>query len=632
MCISIENNNIITRSHMRCKEYGINKSKIFPDKILRGIEFKELYKRKLELIKIAKPFMKILYDFLKGSGFFLDLTDENGIILIVIGDEDVIEKARSMGMIEGADMSEKSTGTNAIGTSIYENNPIQMAGKQHYLNVYHIWTCSADTIHDVNGNIIGCLNLTGRHQLVHPHTLGLVVAAVKSIENHMEMNKSQNELFQAYQYLHTIINSIDVGILTIDSSGIVRSINNIACMMLKVRQYEVIDKNIKNLIFNWRNIYDEISNGNRYENNNCTVNGKSKRFNLNAYPIRNKKNCITGAALVLRDIQKVYNMVNRYIGMKARYNFSDIIGKSKIMMDLKKKTKCIADSPSTVLIQGESGTGKELIAQAIHNSSNRRNFGFIAINCGAIPKNLIESELFGYEDGTFTGAKKGGQLGKFELADNGTIFLDEISEMPIDMQVNLLRVLQEGCIMKIGGKRYIKINVRIIAATNKDLKEQVKKGNFREDLYYRLSVIPIYVPPLRDRIGDIPILIDHFLKTKSSKLNKSMVKIETSLYNKLLNYKWPGNIRELENCIENIVNMDGNISFDFVKYSDGIYRDFSDNCEYNMCSLDQWQKIAIEKCIRMCNGNISKASKILKINRTTLYNKINRYGLKDKLQ
>lgn len=623
---------IIQASHIRCREeYGVPIDRIFPTRIIQGKEFMDLLKENCELIKVAKPFMKILYDFLKGSGFFIDLTDKDGIILSVIGDRDVIDIAEAMGMMEGTDMSEESTGTNAIGTALKEDCPIQMAEKDHYIKAYHIWTCSACTIHSEEGNIIGCLNLTGKYQLVHPHTLGLVVAAVKSIENHIKKERSQNELFEAYQYLNTIVNSIDTGILTVNIYGIIKSINNIACTMLEVSSEDIIETNIVNILENWTYIYDEISNGNEYENKEISFNilDKKKRVNLNAYAIRDKHGVITGMALVIKDIQKVYDMVNKYSGMRARYTFQDIIGESEKMVNLRYYAKSIANSPSTVLIQGESGTGKELIAQSIHNSSDRKDYGFVAINCGAIPKNLIESELFGYEEGAFTGARKGGHPGKFELANNGTIFLDEIGEMPLDMQVNLLRVLQEGYVTRIGGRKYIPVDVRVIAATNKNLIEEIEKGTFREDLYYRLSVIPIFVPPLRERTGDVPILLEHFLRLKSLKLKKPMLKLKDELYYKLVSYDWPGNIRELENCIENIVNMDGNISFSFNnRVMEVVKQGNESTLKYNMCSLEEWEKMAILSCIENCQGNLSKASKILEINRTTLYNKINRYNIK----
>ncbi len=278
----------------------------------------------------------------------------------------------------------------------------------------------------------------------------------------------------------------------------------------------------------------------------------------------------------------------------------------------------------------------------MHNYSLRRNKKFVAINCGAIPNNIIESELFGYEDGTFTGAKKGGKPGKFEVANGGTIFLDEIGEMPLDMQVNLLRVLQESRVTRLGGSTEIPIDVRVIAATNKNLKEEVNKGNFREDLYYRLCVIPITLPPLRERKDDVQKLMEYFLTIKSFKLNKPIPKINDELYSNLLSYSWPGNIRQLENYIENIVNLEGNISFNL--WDEEPKKDFNNEniykcnvnennnqlCENenNNLNLNFLERKTIEKAILKFGNNMTKTAKELGISRNTLYLKIKKYGIK----
>lgn len=623
---------ILNRSHRRCIKYGIEKNRVFPTKILRGKEFKLILQKNNELIKVARPFMEILYDFLRGSGFSLYLTDKEGIVLTIIGDYDIIEDQEKMGIVVGGDMSEESTGTNAIGTALYENCSVQISGEEHFITTYYVWTCSAAVIHNEDGDIIGCLNLTGRCQLAHPHTLGLVVAAVKSIENHLKVEKTQNELVEAYQYLNKIMNSIDFGIFAVDTNGMLKGINNSACNMLDIKENEIINKNVDNILDNWEYILEQLRTGKAYENEEIIYSrsSKKKRFNLTVCPIKNKIGNITGMVGIFKDMQNVYNLVNKYTGKRAPYTFDDIIGNSKKILKVKEQSKNISNSPSTVLIQGESGTGKELIAQSIHNNSNRRNESFVAINCGAIPKSLIESELFGYEEGAFTGAKRGGHPGKFELANGGTLFLDEIGEMPLDMQVNLLRVLQEECVTRVGGSKCINVDVRIIAATNKDLKKEVEKGTFREDLYYRLSVIPIYVPPLREREGDIEILIDYFLKAKAIKLGKSIPKIQDSLYKKLINYTWAGNIRELENCIENIVNMDGDTSFSFENKTLEKEQNNSveKKLEYDMYSLEEWEKKLIINSINKYSGNLTKAAKALGINRSTLYSKIKRYELK----
>jgi sigma-54 dependent transcriptional regulator, acetoin dehydrogenase operon transcriptional activator AcoR len=625
-------NEIIHKSHDRCSNYGVKKDIPCPSRVLNNKEFNTLIKKNKQLIKIARPFMEILYNFLKGSGFSLYFTEKNGFVLTIIGDEDIIIDQTKMGIIEGADMSEKSAGTNGIGTAIFENCSLQISGEEHFIKVFHVWTCSSAIIHDEYGNIIGCLNLTGRRQLAHPHTLGLVVAAVKSIENQLNVEKAQKELFKAYQYLNKIMNSLNLGIFAVDTEGLIKAINNSACEMLHIKKEDVVNKNVDTVLDNWEHILQQIRSGQIYEDREIIYSDKKKRFNLNVYPIKDENGEVTGMVGIFKDMKNIYDLVNKYIGRNAKYTSEDIIGESEAILRLKEQIKNISNSPSTVLIQGESGTGKELVAQSIHNNSTRKNNSFVAINCGAIPKSLIESELFGYEDGAFTGAKRGGCLGKFELASGGTLFLDEIGEMPLDMQVNLLRVLQDGCVTRIGGNKCIDVNVRIIAATNKNLKKEVENGTFREDLYYRLSVIPIYVPALRERVKDIEILIEHFLKIKSYKLGKPILKIRESIYEKLLNHTWPGNVRELENCIENIVNMNGNTSFNFenktIKKEENCHS--SVNLKYDMCSLEQLEKRAISICINQCDGNISKACRIVGINRSTVYAKMKKYDIEMK--
>ncbi len=620
---------IIKRSHERSILYGVEKNRPGPNRILKGNELAKVLKENEALIQIAKPFMEILYDMLRGSGFSIYLTDQFGVVLTIIGDEDIIETQTKVGIVAGADMSEKSSGTNSMSTALYEDCSIQTSGEDHFITAFYIWTCSAAVIHNENGFIIGCLNLTGRRQAAHPHTLGLVVAAVKSIEHQLTVEKTETKLREAYESLNTVLDSMNSGFFVADTSGVIKAVNNSLCSMLEIEKGRILHKSPCQILENWERILEQLREKNTFENREIIYfgNQKKNRFDLSVYPIKNEKDKMTGAVAIFKDIQNVYNMVNKYTGMSAVYTFDDIIGESKSIVKLKTQAKSISDSPSTVLIQGESGTGKELIAQSIHNNSSRRNVSFVAINCGAIPKSLIESELFGYEEGAFTGAKRGGHPGKFELANGGTLFLDEIGEMPLDMQVSLLRVLQEGCVNRLGGNKCTITDVRIIAATNKDLKKEIERGTFREDLYYRLSVIPIYVPPLRERDGDVELLMKHFLKVKAVKLGKPIPKIQPDIYENLIRYRWPGNIREMENCIENIVNMEGNSSFGFeARETERVQAEpAAERFSYDMCSLEDWEKRAILACIEKCNGNITRAAQVLGVNRSTLHAKINKY-------
>ncbi|MCC5425421.1 sigma-54-dependent Fis family transcriptional regulator, partial [Clostridium botulinum] len=614
---------------------GIQEYRAFPKKILIAQEITNNIEKNKSFLKVASPFIDILYDFLKGSEFFIILTDKEGCILKIIGDKEVMDIANNLNMVVGAFMSENSIGTNAMGTAIKEDIPIQISEREHFIKAYHRWTCSAAPIHDINGDIIGCLNLTGDRDRVHSHTLGLVVAAVKSIENQINVDNTNKKLLETYQYMNTIVDSISSGIYVVDFRGKIKTINKAACNILGIEDKDVLDKNVENILPNWHHIFERIKNGKPYEDKEAVLNDKliKGRYNVSATPIQ-IENKIIGMVIVFKEIKTVLDLVNKYSGMRAVYNFEDIIGESKEIKKVINYAKSISSSPSTVLIEGESGTGKELLAQSIHNYGDRRENSFIALNCGAIPKSLIESELFGYEDGAFTGARRGGHAGKFELANGGTLFLDEIGEMPLDMQVSLLRVLQEGYVTRVGGDKIIPVDVRIIAATNKDLKKEVEKGTFRQDLYYRLSVIPIKLPPIRERKGDLPILIKYFFRIKSIKLNKPMPHIKEDIYHNMLQYNWPGNIRELENFIENIVNLRGDSSFileeDFKNIEDN-HNFHKNNIELlysnKIRTLEEIEKEAIINTVNEYNRNMSQSAKALGITRATLYSKLKKYNI-----
>ncbi|MFQ7473199.1 MAG: sigma-54 interaction domain-containing protein, partial [Anaerovoracaceae bacterium] len=307
----------------------------------------------------------------------------------------------------------------------------------------------------------------------------------------------------------------------------------------------------------------------------------------------------------------------------------DIIGKSKAVINLKNTIMRVSESDSTVLIEAETGCGKELVAHSLHNTSRRMNSPFIEMNCAAIPETLFESEIFGYEGGAFTGAQKGGKAGKLEMAERGTLFLDEVDQLPYHMQSKLLRVLQEKEFSRIGGKTK-SMDVRIIAASNKELDTLVKQGKFREDLYYRLNVVRISIPPLRERKEDIPLLTDKFIKDMNFKLGKNVESISSEVMKYFYQYRWPGNVRELMNLIERAMNLclKSEITMedlgDFFTYNKNI--DLNDSILYEDHPLEKARKLAeqdiIFKAIRACGGNKQKAAEFLKISRATLYNKI----------
>jgi len=326
--------------------------------------------------------------------------------------------------------------------------------------------------------------------------------------------------------------------------------------------------------------------------------------------------------------QKLMDEVKKY--QYAKYNFSDILGKSPQMLKVKEIAKIAAKSNSNVLIFGETGTGKELFAQSIHNESDRRNKPFVAINCAALPPTLIESNLFGYESGAFTGAKKGGKSGVFERANGGTLFLDEISEMDFDLQAKLLRVLQEREVTRIGGSKVIPVDVRVISSTNKPLDVMVKEGKFRQDLFFRLNVIDINLIPLRNLTEDIPLIVEYTIKKMNALFGKFVIGIDDSALGLLVQYYWPGNVRELLNCIEKAFNVIGNeryiksehLSFKFKQMQ--IKLDSGQSLEERVA---KYEKEIIEKKLEEVNGVRARAARGLGISTTTLWRKMKDYKL-----
>ena len=303
-------------------------------------------------------------------------------------------------------------------------------------------------------------------------------------------------------------------------------------------------------------------------------------------------------------------------------NVEDLIGKSEAIKKVLHEVESVAPTNSSVIITGESGTGKELIVKAIHTNSMRKFYPLVSVHCGALTESLLESELFGHEKGAFTGALFN-RKGRFEMADGGTIFLDEIATISQKMQVELLRVLESKTFMRVGGNKEITSDFRVICATNRDLKSMVEKGTFREDLYYRLNVMNIHVPPLRERLDDIPLLVDYFIKKYCHSMNRPVVKMDSSALKRLLDYPFPGNIRELENMIERAVVVgDGKrITLKDLPFGKEVL-------DSSIESLDDFEKTFILQILNKYSWNISRTAGALKVDRVTLYNKIKKYGLK----
>ena len=354
-----------------------------------------------------------------------------------------------------------------------------------------------------------------------------------------------------------MISSIQEALIAVDSAGRVTLINDNARKRFGLDAAKVEGRRIRDL-FSHENsqFFTLIENNETITDTEVRISSRniSGDYTLTCNPILSPEQNVIGKIIILNEIKRAKSMVTKMMGASANFHFEDIYGQNSRFLMTVDQARMVSQSSSNVLLLGKSGTGKDIFAQAIHNLSDRRNGPYLAINCGAIPRDLIASELFGHEEGAFTGSRRGGNQGKFELADGGTLFLDEIAETPLELQTALLRVIEDKSVLRIGGTRVRPVDVRIIAATNKDLREEVRKGNFREDLYYRANVFAIEMVPLVERLDDIPLLADHFIKQYASAMKKRIARVDKKVIETFMNYTWPGNVRELQNAIERMIN------------------------------------------------------------------------------
>lgn len=441
--------------------------------------------------------------------------------------------------------------------------------------------------------------------------------------------------------LKAIVESMHEGLLAVDKDERIVSCNFESEKLLGMERSQMEERPLSS-IWDIKDVKNVIENGTPVKDKELSYKRNQepeKRFLCSIIPfnprnLKEKEAPTFGAMILFQNISDARERMYKMTVNEKHTTFADIHGESELMKQAKRRTLQVASSDSTVLINGESGTGKELFARAIHAESPRRDNPFVAINCGAIPEMLLESELFGYEKGAFTGADSRGKPGKFEIAHKGTIFLDEIGDLPLHLQVKLLHAIQNRQIDRVGGTSPIDIDVRIIAATNKNLEQMIANKEFREDLYFRLNVIPLMIPPLREREGDIELLLNFALDKFNLLLKKRIKSFHPDALRTLLNYSWPGNVRELENVVEYAVNMEDGAEIRYENLPDKIIRrssGFSDKKEGLKEKLDHYQKLLIEECLNETGRSTEEkiiAAEKLGISESTLYRRIRELGIK----
>ncbi|MEW9673783.1 sigma-54-dependent Fis family transcriptional regulator [Ammoniphilus sp. 3BR4] len=606
---------VINESWKRCQTKDLDPSRMDKEHRLGEYEMTDLYDKYAELLHYSTPILEDIYHSVRGSESLLLIAAPEGYIIDTLGDPYFLRLTENVSLQKGANWLEESKGTNAIGTAIVEKQPVLVYGNQHYCHDNHFLACAAAPIRHPDGQVLGILNLSCHQKNYHPFVLSLIKRAAHSIEQALLLSHTQKQKDKLTEDLTFIYDHHPSSLITLNKEGGITRLNYSASRTIGCSEQIAIGKHISSII-------SEL-------NPSALVGaqGQKIRFKNQVFtPYLLSSDNAEESCMILRgEVEKGHGTLSNH------YHFTDIISNDPLMNETISFAKRAAQVDISLFISGESGTGKELFAQSIHGASLRSNKPFIAINCSAIPESLLESELFGYEKGAFTGAKSGGQEGKFEAANGGTLFLDEIGDMPLAAQATLLRVLQERCVTRIGGITPRPIDVRVIAATHKDLQKEIMEGRFRADLYYRLNGFTLKLPPLRERT-DLLLLAEHILSRIPFQKEKAELTEDAKAFIK--EYDWPGNFRQLQNTLQQAAFLANHhpITKSLLlslcpTFANAPSMEKEYSAKENPVSLQEHEMTVIKQVLEQTKGNISQAAKHLNIGRNTLYRKLKAYNI-----
>ena len=583
------------------------------------------------ILSLLRPILEMFVLSYRDRDCSIMLIDEFGCVLEVIPSE----SAGPSVICPGHHLQENSCGTNAAALAICHAKSIYVQKEEHYIHLFRNSTtfCVPIFIPDkFYGYLFFLLN---KGDIDINLTLKFMDSTVDIIKSTIQSYGIISTTNYLNTFLQRILDSMSDGVIAITPSMHITHMNRVAAGMLGIDQ-NAYGADFFSLFLPEEPLYSSLRTQSalRMQEVNIRTGREIRRLFCSVEVLPDME------GVILRMVGKkdMVRIAKKVSGNVARYQFSDVIGMNELLQQQVELAEKSARTDSRVMIYGESGTGKEVFAQAIHNASSRSNEPFVGVSCSAIPHDLIESELFGYVAGAFTGARREGMIGKCELANNGTLFLDDVDGMPLAMQAKMLRFLQQNEIVRLGDSRVIPLNVRVIAATNKKLMDEVKLGNFREDLFYRLSVIDIYLPALRDRKDDLGYLCDHILTKKCRQLMRQRPAISADVQMCFRQYPWPGNIRELENCLERALSLcgQGPIVLEHLPAQIREYRETrtkgntagaAEGIKMNVHRTTRPQDFTrehLEQVLVQCGGNVSAAARSLQVSRTTLYQYLKR--------
>ncbi|WP_229502209.1 sigma-54-dependent Fis family transcriptional regulator [Massilia cellulosiltytica] len=623
---------MIAISHRRSEQFGLSPDSRPDFTPASGTDLSYLVEQNRLLYSHAVPAMETLYQQIANTHNMVLLTDAQGVIVHSLGDADFLEKANRVALTAGVAWSEESKGTNAIGTAITERVPTTIHADQHFLSANHFLTCSAAPITDHRGNVVGVLDVSGDRRSFHKHTMALVRMSALMIENQLFAATFENAITLHFHTRPEFIGTLMEGIASFSPGGRFLAANRNGLFQLGL-SYPALQAHTFSSLFGLpvSALYDHYRTAAPGLLDLCMHNGVRVRGRAELR-LTNGVHVLTGA---FDDATQMAPIAQPPAKASAR-RLSGLrylnTGDPQLEQVIDKVNRVLGrDVP--IMIMGETGTGKELLAQAIHNDSPRAQGPFVAVNCASIPETLIESELFGYEDGAFTGARKKGAVGKILQANGGTLFLDEIGDMPYPLQARLLRVLQERMVTPLGSGKSIPVNVEVICATNHNLRRRIAEGLFREDLYYRLNGLVVKLPPLRERT-DLETVVRKILSAETE--TGGTHTISDGVLRLFKRHKWPGNFRQLTNLLRTAMIMAGDEEEIGLRHMpDDFLDDIAETPEAAPASapaaqqmiasganLEEMELAAILKSLEANGGNVSATARALGVSRNTIYRKL----------
>lgn len=585
----------VLRSWHRSHQAGLQPSQATGGAIWSLSRLEEAYSANAALVTAAGPVMDQLKLLLSGSGQVLVLCDADARVLLASGESGALRDAEGIGLMPGSDWNELRSGTNAMGTALAEATGVTIYATEHYMEHLHLWSCVAAPIrHPVTGQIQGILDLSGRFMTVNVHTEMAVTSAIQAIESRLAFLEATNRHALLEAYTDRLAQTRHATLGVVDRFG---------CLLRTTGRDmpETPDPQ-----FWHRGVSQACLTGTEHRAELWQLDGR--RASVLFQPIRQCGNVIGALVEVSHPAAAVRQA--------PAFATNGLVGTNPVWLSALDRAAKVARTDSTVLLSGETGTGKEVLARAIHKASSRASGPFVPINSGAIPTHLVASELFGYVGGAFTGANPRGSAGKVEAAGGGTLFLDEVGELPPEAQVSLLRVLQEREVVRVGSHHPIPVNIRLVAATNRDLSEMVAKGLFRADLFFRLSVVPLRLPPLRERREDILPLLEFGYQ----RLGARAPELGLASCERLTAYDWPGNVRELLNLVEQAIALDEDPA---------ALLPLAPLPGKGALTLGEpGEEERIRRALEAAGGNAAATARALGMSRSTLYRKLELYDIR----